>query len=60
MQHRAALLSSRKADPAVLVDIPQTPGAEELAVAAVVEAGPEGDADGVVDGSAPAAGSTAG
>jgi hypothetical protein len=29
----AKLISSRKADPAVLVDLPQTPQAEELAIA---------------------------
>ncbi|KAF2460039.1 hypothetical protein BDY21DRAFT_337255 [Lineolata rhizophorae] len=32
-EKRAALLSSRSRDPAVLVDIPQTPGAVELAIA---------------------------
>jgi len=31
-QRREELISSRKADPAVLVDIPQTPGAEELSI----------------------------
>ncbi|KAK3063058.1 hypothetical protein LTS18_002829 [Coniosporium uncinatum] len=37
---RAALLNSRSKDPAVLVDIPQVPAAEELAAAAAADPTP--------------------
>ncbi|KAL9087002.1 MAG: hypothetical protein Q9165_006830 [Trypethelium subeluteriae] len=42
-EHRAALLSSRSRDPAVLVDIPQTPAAEELAAAGATSDAPDGE-----------------
>jgi len=53
LQKRAAMLASRSRDPAVLVDIPQDPNAEEVAAAntiagQVTPALPSGEMDGVV------------
>ena len=54
LQKRAAMLASRSRDPAVLVDIPQDPNADEVAAAntiagQVTPALPSGEMDGVVE-----------
>lgn len=53
-EKRAAMLASRSRDPAVLVDIPQDPNADEVAAAntiagQVTPALPSGEMDGVVE-----------